>query len=438
MRFVPRLYRLGLTPLVLLTLIVALPQTSHAQTPQPNNLDIGFNGADFSGPDDQIPFIDQFYNAERSNDATTADAGLGRGNPDVRRCHAYVSWDVGLEPSGSGSAGDQGSLPVQASLAWLQTWLQAYEGHCDQALITFKWINGVSCHFYTGCAHGTDVQALPNPDEVGNSLKAFLEASWPGWTGSFAFTPWNEPNASGAVADGFNNKLIVDPRMDADYYLAMRQYCTPSNRHCELAAGDFNSNGNHFEDFVQQCADDTTTLCPSGSYIDIFKYYLVHDATAYGLPAGFRPEYFAYHAWADANDYLHHLQNPGTTTNCDTLTDPLCITRLVNDAFSTDLYPANSTWLGVHFWDTEVGVGQNGNTFDTSPTNDQQAETAAFLLDLTRTVSNRFWRLYYTRAWEPDGQWWSMYCSDGSPKPSFSVWVNREISYASTGSTCPS
>ena len=45
-------------------------------------------------------------------------------------------------------------------------------------------------------------------------------------------------------------------------------------------------------------------------------------------------------------------------------------------------------------------------------TSDQQAEAAAFMLNLTRTVSNRFERLLYTRIWEPDGQWWSMFCSD--------------------------
>jgi hypothetical protein len=130
--------------------------------------------------------------------------------------------------------------------------------------------------------------------------------------------------------------------------------------------------------------------------MDTFKYYLNHDATAYGLASGFRPEYFAFHGWSDANDYLHYLQN-GTATSCYTLTSPDCVTRLTYDAFSTDLYSGNSTWTNVKFWDTEVGVGQNGNTYDTSPTNDQQAQTAAFLLDLTGTVSSRFWRLLYTR-----------------------------------------
>lgn len=420
---------LGSTLLLLVLLVVAVvaPCPSQAQTAAENalNLNIGFNGADFSGTDDQIPYIDQFYTATEAYYAS-----IGRQMPGVRRCHAYVSWDVALEPQGSGSASEQGSL------VWLQDWLQAYSGHCDEALITFKWVVGVSCNYYTGCANGSNVEVPPHPVEVGNALSAFLSATWPGWSGKFAFTPWNEPNNPGVSGDGFDNGTEVGARTVADYYLAMRDHCTPS-ANCEIAAGDFASNGNGYEDFIQKCADDTTTLCSNGSYIDTFKYYLNHDATAYGLPAGFRPEYFAFHGWSDANDYLHYLQT-GASTNCDTLTSPNCVTRLTYDAFSNAIHSGNSTWTNVNFWDTEVGVGQNGNTYDTDPTNDQQAETAAFLLDLTGTVSSRFWRLLYTRIWEPDGQWWSMFCSDGTTeKPSFGVWADRQISYSPTGSTCP-
>ena len=437
MKRVLSLCALGMVLTAIAAAVVAVPQQAQARgrdSGQVENLSIGFNGADFSGPDDQIPYISRFYRAER---ASGIRDGLGHAASRATLCHAYVSWDIGLEPSGSGSVTTPGAIPVSGSRAWLQSWLQAYQGTCDQALITFKWIAGVSCHYYTGCDNGTDVQAAPDPIEVGDSLREFLRASWPGWTGGFAFTPWNEPNNSGAVADGFTNGLVVPARSDADYYLAMRRSCTPS-AHCEIAAGDFNSNGNHYEDFVQHCADDTTVLCPEGSYLDTEKYYLANDATQYGLPAGFRPENFAYHAWADANDYLHHLQNPGSTTNCDSVTDPLCVTRLTADAFSAEHDPANASWSRVRLWDTEVGVGQNGNTFDTSPTNDQQAQTAAFLLDLTKTVSDRFDRLYYTRAWEPDGQWWSLFCSNGAPKPSLAVWVERATSFTPTGSTCAS
>jgi len=171
--------------------------------------------------------------------------------------------------------------------------------------------------------------------------------------------------------------------------------------------------------------------------MDTFKYYLNHDATSYGLAAGFRPEYFAFHGWADANDYLHYVQN-GTSTNCYLLSSPNCVTRLTYEAFATDEHSGNSTWTGVKFWDTEVGVGQIGNTYDTNPTNDQQAQTAAFLLDLSSSISNRFWRLDYTRVWDPSGGWWSMFCSDmTTERPSFNVWADRAISYTNTGSTCP-
>lgn len=416
-----------LTLLALVALTVAAPGFCSAQTAADNAqaLSIGFNGADFSGADDQIPYIDQFYTATEQYYAS-----IDKHMPGVRRCHAYVSWDVALEPEGSGSP------TIQGSRVWLESWLQAYSGHCDEALITFKWVVGVSCHYYTDCAGGADVEAAPQPAEVGNALHAFMHTSWPGWSGRFAFTPWNEPNNPGASGDGFNNSIQVPARTDADYYLAMRRYCTPW-AHCEIAAGDFASNGNHYEDFIQHCDNDTTTLCASGSYIDTFKFYLAHDATAYGLPPGFLPENFSFHGWSDANDYLHYLQN-GTATNCYTLTSPDCVTRLTYDAFSNALHHGNGPWNRVKYWDTEVGAGQNGNKYDKDPTNDQQAETAAFVLDLTGTVSNRFERLLYTRIWEPDGQWWSMFCSDGTTeKPSFTVWADREISYSPTGSTCP-
>ena len=81
----------------------------------------------------------------------------------------------------------------------------------------------------------------------------------------------------------------------------------------------------------------------------------------------------------------------------------------------------------MKFWDTEVGVGQVGNTYNTAPTNDQQAAIAAFLLDLTGTVSSRFWRLWYTRAWDPDGDYWSIFCSNSSRRPSETLWADREI-----------
>lgn len=413
--------------IALLALVVLLPGTGLAQTAEQNalNLNIGFNGADYSGSDAQPPKIADFYNATES-----FYSSLGRSMPGVRRCHAYVSWDV-AEESGT-------TVSEVGSKAWLEAWLQGYSGYCDQALITFKWIEGVSCQYHS-CDLGTGDQP-PHPAEVGAALQAFLNTSWPGWSGTFAFTPWNEPNNPGTSGDGFPTtgtwKVPIGARTASDYYLAMRYYCTPANN-CEIAAGDFASNGSHWEDFIQHCPDDTSTLCSGGSYLDTFKYYLNHDATAYGLPSGFRPEFVAYHAWADANDYLHYIQT-GQATNCYTVNSADCVTRLLYDGFSTAIYSGNSSWTHVHFWDTEVGVGQVGNSYTTDPTNDQQAQTAAFMLNLTGTVSSRFWRLFYTRIWDPNGDWWSMFCSDGSTtRQSFTVWANRETSYTPTGSACP-
>lgn len=409
-----------LTLLTILTLTVALPRLSHAQTPAQNAqaLAIGFNGADFSGTDDQLPKIDQFY-----TDTRAYYTSIGKSMPGVTRCHAYVSWDVALQPAGSGTATQQGSL------VWLQAWLAAYQGHCSQALITFKWIVGVSCHYYTGCALGTDVEAIPHPVEVGNAVNAFLSATWSGWTGTFAFTPWNEPNNAAASGDGFDNGLTVGARTAADYYLSMRFYCTPTLP-CDIAAGDLASNGSLWQDSYQNCADDTTTLCSGGSYLDTLKYYLNHDATAYGLPSGFRPEFYAYHAWSDANDFLTG------NANCDAVTTKTCVTWLTFYAFSTATHSGNSSWTSVHFWDTEVGIGQDHTV--ASASNDEQAKAAAFVLNLTGTVSSRFWRLFYTRVWEPDGAYWSMFCSNGTTRrQSETVWADREVSYTNTGVSCP-
>lgn len=276
-------------------------------------LNIGFNGKDFSGTDNQLPYIDQFFADTKAFYAT-----LGKQMPGNRHCHAYVSWDVGLQPAGSGDVNTAGTS------AWLQAWLQAYEGHCDQALISFQWVDGVSCVYYA-CALGS-AEEPPHPVEVGNSVHGVLTGSWPGWTGTFAFTPWNEPNNPGQSGDGFTNGVKVGARTDADYYLASRFYCTPA-ANCQIAAGDLASNGNTWQDSYQNCADDTTTLCANGTYLDTMKYYLNHDAPAYGLPSGFRPEFYAYHGWSDANDFLN------SNANCDAVTTKTCVTWLTYYAF---------------------------------------------------------------------------------------------------------
>lgn len=126
----------------------------------------------------------------------------------------------------------------------------------------------------------------------------------------------------------------------------MRFHCIPANG-CSIAAGDFASNGNLWQDSIQNCSDDDATLCGNATYMDTFKHYLNNDATAYGLPSGFRPEVFAYHGWSDVNDHL------AGNRNCDAVATKTCITWLTYYAFATDTHPANGSWTGVKFWDTK-------------------------------------------------------------------------------------
>lgn len=69
--------------LTVLTLAVTLPCCAGAQTVTQNAqaLNIGFNGSDTSGSDNQLPYSDQFYTATRAFYAT-----LGRQMPGNRHC----------------------------------------------------------------------------------------------------------------------------------------------------------------------------------------------------------------------------------------------------------------------------------------------------------------------------------------------------------------
>lgn len=377
------------------------------QSPTPaqlaQNLNIGFNGADTTGPDNQLPYIDRFFTATEAY----YEQQLGRPMPGNRHCHAYVSWDVATYPAGSGSVTTQGSR------AWFEQWLANYQGHCDQALITFKYVNKVSS--------GT---GFPTPSAFEAAIVQFLNTSWAytGWTGTFAYTPWNEPNNGSPSGDGL--RIVLDPHTAADYYLAIRKHCSPDQQ-CWVAAGDFGSNGHLGEGFVQNCANDRAPLCSNATYMDTYKHYLVLDAPAYGLAVGheFRPELFSYHAWDDINDYIN--QNP----NCNSLSDQNCTTYVLLNSLS------HNTWKFVQIWDTEAGAGQNPQT---NPDPITQACAASFLLQLTAAAGPRIHRLYYTRAWEPDGKHWSLFDSSGAEKPAFSVLADRNVAYTPpAGSTCP-
>ena len=324
--------------------------------------------------------------------------------PGNRHCHAYLSWDIAEQAVASGPIGTEGSR------SWFEDWLSHAQSSCDEALITFKYVAGV-----TG---GT---GFPAPSDFETAFTTFQATSWAytGWTGTFAFTPWNEPDNGSPTGDGL--KIILNAHTAADYYLAIRKHCDPSN--CTVAAGDFGSNGLLGDGYVQNCADDVAPLCSNPTYMDTYKHYLVADAPAYGLSSTFRPEIFAYHGWDDINDYLN--QNP----KCNSVTDQVCTTFVLLNSLSDD------TWANVKIWDDEVGAGQNPQT---NPTPVNQACAASFLLRITAIAGSRIERIYYTKPDETDGQHWSLFDSTGAEKPAFAVLADRNTLYTPPpGYTCP-
>ncbi len=400
----------ALTSLALLALTALLPVIAHGQTADENwrnpektvaqkaqNLNIGFNG-----PDEQFPYMDIFYSATEAYYQT-----LGLHMPGNRHCHAYLSWDIAEQAVASGPIGTEGSR------SWFEDWLSHAQGHCDEALITFKYVSGVSS--------GT---GFPTASDFETAFKAFHKTSWSytGWTGRFAYTPWNEPNNGSPTGDGLH--AVLDAHIAADYYLAIRKHCRPDHN-CSVAAGDFGSNGNLGQGFVQNCKNDAKTLCSNATYMDTYKHYLVADAPSYGLAEklSFRPEIFAYHGWDNINDYIN--QNP----NCNSISDKSCTTYVLLNSLSTH------GWTKVKIWDTEVGAGQYPQT---NPNPVLQACAASFLLRLTATASRRIERIYYTKADESDGQHWSLFDSTGVEKPAFGVLADRNPSYTPPpGDTCP-
>jgi hypothetical protein len=368
--------------------------TMHGTRQNAQNLSIGFNG-----PDAQFPYEAQFFTA-----ASAYNQSIGQ-TPGLRYCHTYISWDVAEQPVGNGPLGTEGSR------AWFEDWLAHAQGTCDRALITFKFINGIT-------VLGTTYPAVSDYE---TGIVAFLNTSWAytGWTGSFDFTPWNEPDNAAPSGDGLT--IQVQAERAADYYLVFREHCLPSAS-CTVAAGDFGSNGTLWQDYVENCADDlATTICSGSSYMDRYKHWLVYDATKYGFTTDFRPEVFAYHGWDDVNNYIN------SNSHC---TDPQ---RCTIRAFFNSL--SDASWTNSELWDSEVGAGQNPQS---NPSTLVQACAASYLLNLTATVSSRFTRIYYTRADEGDGMYWSLFDSSNNIKPAFTVLADRNIAYVPpTGSTCP-
>ena len=399
--------RITLTRVLLYVALIAgfvsFPIVTRGQTVTQNaqNLNIGFNG-----PDAQFPYSDIFFAATAAYYQT-----LGRTPPGNRHCHAYLSWDIAEHAVGSGN------IAVEGTRSWFEDWLNHAEGHCDEALITFKWISGVSA-----VGTGNSPTEPPAPADYEAAFTAFVGTSWAytGWTGSFAYTPWNEPNNGSGSGDGMT--IVLDPHLAADYYLAIRKHCSPPG--CTVASGDFGSNGNLDVGFVQNCSNDSAALCSNATYMDEYKHYLVNDAPSYGFTSSFRPEIFAFHGWDDVNDYING------SPQCISTADKDCTAWAVLNSMSED------TWTGVNIWDTEVGAGQNPQT---NPDTITQACAASFLLRLTATVSPRISRIYYTRPDETDGEHWSLFDSTGAEKPSFTILADRDSAYTppAGGEGCP-
>ena len=368
--------------------------TTHGTLQNAQNLTIGFNG-----PDIQFPYADQFYAAQG-----TYYQSMGSSYPaGGRYCHAYLSWDIAEQAEGTGPVGTEGSR------AWFEDWLANAQGNCDRALVTFKYIAGITTN---------DTGTYPSVSDYEAGITEFLNTDWSytGWAGAFDYTPWNEPQNGGASGDGLTVQIPVET--DADYYLALRKHCAPPG--CTVAAGDFGSNGSLDTTFVQNCASDLV-LCSGGSYMDKYKYWIVEDAPTYGFTSTFRPEVFAYHGWDDINNYINSSSH---CTNPQTCTIRALVTSLTDGA-----------WTNAIIWDTEVAAGQDP---ESNPTPVVQACAASYLLNLTGSVSNRITRIYWTQPYVAAGNYFSMFDSNGNPKPSFYVMADRNISYTPpAGSTCP-
>jgi hypothetical protein len=384
---------------VFLALMLPLPRllpATPAETSLPSAITVGFNG-----PDVQFPYMDRFYAAQ-----STYYRSRGSIYPaDSRYCHAYLSWDIAEQPVGAGPLNKEGSR------SWLEDWLAHAQGHCDRALLTFKYIDNVTTH---------SIHTYPSPIDFENAVAAFLKVDWTytGWKGAMDFTAWNEPQNGSGSGDGLTEQIPA--KYAADYYLALRKHCLPSTG-CVVAAGDFGSNGQQWETYVQNCHADAAPLCSTASYMDQYKHWITADASSYGFSAAFRPEVFAYHGWDDINNYIH------AGRHC---TDPQrCTIRALMTALSAD------GWNKTIVWDTEVAAGQNPQS---NPDPVLQACAASYLLNLTASTSNRVTRIYWTQPYTKSGNYFSMFDSDGKPKPAFAVFAEHNTSYTPpSGPGCP-
>jgi len=398
-----------LSRLILMTgLLIAplAPLSSPAQTvPQiVQNINISFNGAD---AERQISYQQSFWSASDAYLQHLPGSTRARG---ARYCHTYVSFDVADDATGSSAEG---------GLKWLVDWLRTENGHCDEALITFKWNEAISNNRSNSTRGNSEP---PKPEQFKVEMQHFLSkaAGWKAsglFKGNIAYTAWNEPNNPAKSGSGFGGQAIP-AKLAADYYLELRTVC---GNDCTVAAGDFGSNGQMWHDFVQRCDnDEASNLCSNASYLDTYKHAIDADSATIGPAPNHRPEVWAYHAWDDVNNFVNGKNRCTTPTNYDT-----CTTQ----AF---VHALQGTWGKSIIWDTEVGSGQPGIT---SPPDAVQAQGAAFLLVLTAIQGPRIQRIYYTKAFYPSAdrgnQWGSLFYPNGNPRPAYCVLTKRQIMYPS-------
>jgi hypothetical protein len=387
----------------------------------PTSLNIGFNGGADSLGVEQFGYYSAFFTQSAIH-------------PGPRICHTYVLWNLAEEPDGPADA-DATAGTRTAFKAWLAE-AGAFDAaenhvHCDEVLVSFKAQDvddkgapapGAKC-----LSGKTPPCGAPDTAQYTKAVEDFVSIDWKaetGFGGTFAFTPWNEPNNQFGAGNGLGE--VIPPERAAQMYLELDGVC--ASHGCKVAAGDFASNGDWWDAFEWNCADDNVAKMthtdsaghvwcdkPSSenpgnareaSYLDRYKNTIALDASK-------RPAYFAYHGWHDANDFLD-AGNP-----CDSYDD--CATRRI-------LQSLGGSWGSMEIWDTEVGASQGATITD-----EEQAKTAAFLVQLA-TLSKRITRLYYTRLYGGGGE--LLHGSTQSPtlRPALCVLADRDTSV--TGVTC--
>lgn len=324
-----------------------------------SDIDIGFN----IGWGDQFDYYPDFFDK-------------GPPQKGKRICHTYTSWRVGYEGKPDPSLVNNDA--PHGSRAALTYFFQKAKGHCDEALISFK---------------ATSNRVAPSEDDYTAAMNKFFDVPWKdltGFDGDLAFTPWNEPNNK--ADDGNGLGVQIHPDLAARYYLNLAAICKANS--CKVAAGDFATNGDMWNDLEINCQNDNVQdLCSKKSswnktnagpsYLDIYKNTIALKSGDYYLKD--RPDYFAFHGWHDINMYLKDSWHCTAYDNC---------------AERRVLQSLGGSWGGVEIWDTETGVDQSSTD---QITDSAQACGSAFLLRL-HAISKRITRIYYTRLHGGGGQ----------------------------------